>query len=85
VNAVMNLRVLYDVWQTLTSCTNKGFLKRVQLPEVSYLQLCLYRCFKKSFTTSKAYVHSLRGHVQCFELYNVAKRIEFVWHSCGSK
>jgi hypothetical protein len=25
-------------------------------------------CFKKSFTTLKAYINLLRGHVQCFEL-----------------
>jgi hypothetical protein len=25
-------------------------------------------CFKKSFTTLKAYIHLLRGHVLCFEL-----------------
>jgi hypothetical protein len=26
------------------------------------------RCFKKSFTTLKAYVNLFKGHVPCFEL-----------------
>jgi hypothetical protein len=26
------------------------------------------QCFKKSFTTLKAYVNLFRGHLQCFEL-----------------
>jgi hypothetical protein len=25
-------------------------------------------CFKKSFTTLRAYINLFRGHVQCFEL-----------------
>jgi hypothetical protein len=25
-------------------------------------------CFKKSFTTLKAYIHLFRGYIQCFEL-----------------
>ena len=34
-------------------------------------------CFKKSFTTLKAYRNLYRGHTELFELQNVAKHTEF--------
>jgi hypothetical protein len=34
-------------------------------------------CFKKSFTTLKAYIHLFRGHAQYLNCHNVAKHTEF--------
>jgi hypothetical protein len=36
-----------------------------------------YRVFQNRHTTSRAYINLFRGHVQCFELHNVAKHTEF--------
>jgi hypothetical protein len=45
----------------------------------------IHGCFKKSFTTLKAYINLFRGHVQCFELSWCSKNTpSFTWDSYGS-
>jgi hypothetical protein len=41
-------------------------------------------CFKKRFTTLKAYINLLRGQVQYFELSSCSKTHRFTWDTYGS-
>jgi hypothetical protein len=52
---------MYNVF----NCHNVA--KHRVLPGIVTVQ-CNVMCFKKSFTTSKAYMQLFRGHVQCLEL-----------------
>jgi hypothetical protein len=53
--------------------------KTPRYPDRTSFSFCYTRieCFKKSFTTLRAYRNLFEGHVQCFNCHNVAKHTEF--------
>jgi hypothetical protein len=65
-NTVMLLHIgLFPLPEEALSCT-----KSVHVTQPT-TNICMTRyagCFKKSFTTLKAYINLFRGLVQCFEL-----------------
>jgi hypothetical protein len=66
-----------DIYSVL-SCHNVANLTEFYLGQLRFKITSTSNaiCFKKSFTTLKAYVNLFRGHAQFLNCHNLAKHIE---------